>query len=142
MAWQVLVTGKSQSLKPAMAPIEKRCETYNPEEGIFMAHNAERKHYDEPFKQAAVDFLQKSGKTIDEVATELNLSALDLKHWRKKYCAGAIQKSGKASSNVAQLKAENEALRSEVLHLKVQWDILKTTLGVLSTTIGSRENYV
>ncbi len=107
-----------------------------------MAHNAERKQYDEPFKQAAVDFLHKSGKTLDEVATELNLSANDLKNWRKRYSSVHLQKTGKAGSNVAQLKAENEALRSEVLHLKVQWDILKTTLGVLSTTIGSRENYV
>jgi hypothetical protein len=33
---------------------------------------------------------------------------------------------------MAQLRAENEALRNQIVHLQVQWDILKTTLGVLS----------
>jgi transposase-like protein len=102
----------------------------------------QRKHYDEPFKQAAVEFFHKSGKTLDEVAAELGLSPADLRHWKKKYNPPQVQKTGKGLSNVAQLKAENEALRNEVLHLKVQWDILKTTLGILSTTICSRENYV
>jgi transposase-like protein len=108
-----------------------------------MQRNTEqRKQYDEPFKHAAVEFFQKSGKTLDEVAAELGLSAADLRHWKKKYSSSQSQKPGKGLSSVAQLKAENEALRNEVLHLKVQWDILKTTLGILSTTICSRENYV
>lgn len=107
-----------------------------------MERNVEqRKQYDEPFKHAAVEFFQKSGKTLDEVAVELGLSPADLKNWKKKYHPPQIQKTGKGSS-LAQLRAENEALRNEVLHLKVQWDILKTTLGILSTTIGSQENYV
>jgi hypothetical protein len=42
-------------------------------------------------------------------------------------------------TGMAQLKAENEALRNEVMNLQVQWDILKTTLGVLSTTVGPHE---
>jgi len=110
---------------------------------MFMEPNLEQsKHYDEPFKQAAVEFFHKSGKTLDEVAAELGLSVADLRHWKKKYSPSSSPKPGKALSNVAQLKAENAALRNEVLHLKVQWDILKTTLGILSTTIGSRENYV
>jgi hypothetical protein len=40
---------------------------------------------------------------------------------------------------MAQLRAENEALRTQIAHLQVQWDILKTTLGVLSTTVCPRE---
>lgn len=102
----------------------------------------QRRSYDEPFKQAAVDFFHKSGKTLDEVAAELGLSPADLKNWKRKYNPTHVQKTGKGCSNVKQLKAENEALRNEVLQLKVQWDILKTTLGILSTTICSREKYV
>jgi transposase-like protein len=101
----------------------------------------QRKQYDEPFKQAAVDFFQKSGKTLDEVAGELGICAADLRSWKRKYHAPG-HRAGKVSSNVRQLRAENEALRNEVLQLKVQWDILKTTLGILSTTIGTREKYV
>jgi len=101
----------------------------------------QRKQYDEPFKHAAVEFFQKSGKTLDEVAVELGLSPVELKTWKKKYSPPQVPRAGKSAS-LAQLRAENEALRNEVLHLKVQWDILKTTLGILSTTIGSGENYV
>jgi transposase-like protein len=101
----------------------------------------QHKQYDEPFKQAAVDFFQKSGKTLDEVAGELGICSGDLRTWRKKYQPPG-HRTGKASSNVRQLRAENEALRNEVLQLKVQWDILRTTLGILSTTLGTREKYV
>jgi transposase-like protein len=106
-----------------------------------MERNAEQHKYDEPFKHAAVEFFQQSGKTLDEVAAELGISPSDLKSWKKKYGPPPTHKAGKGAS-IAELRAENEALRNEVLHLKVQWDILKTTLGILSTTIGSRENYV
>ena len=42
---------------------------------------------------------------------------------------------------MARLRAENEALRNQIVSLQVQWDVLKTTLGVLSTTVCSRETY-
>jgi transposase len=105
-------------------------------------HTEQRRNYDEPFKQAAVEFFHKSGKTLDEVAAELGLTPAELKSWNKKHNPTPAQKTGKGCSNIKQLKAENEALRNEVLHLKVQWDILKNTLGILSTTISSREKFV
>ena len=40
---------------------------------------------------------------------------------------------------MARLRAENEALRNQVLNLQIQWDMLKTTLGVLSTTVCTRD---
>jgi hypothetical protein len=40
---------------------------------------------------------------------------------------------------MAQLRAENEALRHQIVRLQGQWDILRTTLGVLSTTVCSRK---
>jgi len=44
-----------------------------------------------------------------------------------------------ALSGLARLRAENEALRNQVVSLETQWDLLRTTLGVLSTTVCSRE---
>ncbi|MGP8201870.1 MAG: transposase [Limisphaerales bacterium] len=98
--------------------------------------NDPRKH-DENFKRAAVDYLQKTGSTVEEAAAELGVQATDLRNWNKK--AALKQQPAKNLTGIAQLKAENEALRNEVLHLQVQWDILKTTLGVLSTTVGTHE---
>ncbi len=40
---------------------------------------------------------------------------------------------------MAQLRAENEALRHQITGLQKQWDALKSTLGVLSTTVCSPE---
>ena len=51
----------------------------------------------------------------------------------------ARDKPDKTLRTLAQLRAENEALRSQIVSLQGQWDILKSTLGVLSTTICSSE---
>jgi transposase-like protein len=95
------------------------------------------RQYDESFKRAAVDYLQKTGSTVEDAAAELGVNSNDLRSWNKK--AASKQRPAKNLTGIAQLKAENEALRNEVLHLQVQWDILKTTLGVLSTTVGTHE---
>ena len=99
--------------------------------------NEPRRQPDETFKRAAVDYLQKTGSTVEDAAAELGLNAADLRAWYKK--AASRQRPPKTLTGIAQLKAENEALRNEVLHLQVQWDILKTTLGVLTTTVGNHE---
>jgi len=44
-----------------------------------------------------------------------------------------------ALSGMARLRAENEALRNQVVSLETQWEFLRTTLGV-STTICSRDS--
>jgi len=53
---------------------------------------------------------------------------------------GASGKSVKALGGMAQLRAENEALRTQIVSLETQWDLLKSTLGVLSTTVCTRES--
>jgi len=92
---------------------------------------------DDAFKYAAVDFLHKTGNDEERVAAELGISPEELRAWQKNYAAQA--RPAKTLSGMAQLRAENEALRAEIRQLQVQWDILKTTLGVLSTTVGGRE---
>jgi transposase-like protein len=95
------------------------------------------KRYRENFKQAAAEFVERNGRSVEQSATELGVDPVELRDWTVKL--GSRHKPAKPLSSVAQLRAENEALRNQVLHLQVQWDILKTTLGVLSTTVCSQE---
>jgi transposase-like protein len=98
------------------------------------------KTYEEPFKHAAVQFLRQSGKSVEEVSAELGLSPDQLRSWKKKYPM-ASAKTVKRLDPVGQLQAENQALRQEILQLKVQWDVLKTTLGILSTSVCQKETH-
>ncbi len=52
---------------------------------------------------------------------------------------GGHDKPVKSPGGIAKLRAENKALRHQVVSLQQQWDVLKTTLGVLSTTVSSQE---
>ncbi len=106
-----------------------------------MERNLEqRKQYDEPFKQAAAHFFHHSGRSLEEVSTELGLAAADLRTWKRKYPPPPAQKTAAKPLNpVSQLRAENQALRDEIVHLKVQWEVLKTTLGILSASASPKE---
>ena len=53
----------------------------------------ERKQYDEPFKQAAAHFYHHSGRSLEEVSTELGLSPAELRTWKRKYPSDAPQKT-------------------------------------------------
>jgi transposase-like protein len=99
--------------------------------------NEPRRQFDENYKRAAVEFLQKTGSTVEAAAAELGIPSAELRNWSKK---AAQPRPAKNLTGIAQLKAENDALRNEVLHLQVQWDILKTTLGVLTTTVSSTKS--
>ena len=93
---------------------------------------------EESFKESAVDFLGRQGGNIEAAAAELGVDHADLRAWKRK--AGVRGKPLKSMGAMAQLRAENEALRSQVLSLQGQWDILRSTLGVLSTTVCSHES--
>ncbi len=47
----------------------------------------------------------------------------------------------KTLSGMARLRIENQVLRSQIARLQTQWDSLKTTLGLLSTTVCSHETF-
>lgn len=95
------------------------------------------KRYQETFKHAAADFVERTGHNVEQSAAELGVDPAELGEWTQNLASRP--KSTKALSTMAQLRAENEALRNQILQLQTQWDILKTTLGVLSTTVCSRE---
>jgi transposase-like protein len=97
--------------------------------------NEPRRDFEETYKQAAVEFVNTKGNDVEAAAAELGLNPAELRIWKRKL--GTRSKGVKTLSGMAQLRAENEALRNEIVHLQVQWDILKTTLCVLSTTVCS-----
>jgi transposase-like protein len=99
--------------------------------------NNRPRRYQQNFKQAAADFVERNGRDIEHSATELGVDPVELRDWTRKL--NVRRKPVKPLSGIARLRAENEALRNQVLQLQVQWDILKTTLGVLSTTVCSQE---
>jgi len=89
-----------------------------------------RKTYDPEFKKQAVQLLISSGRPATQVARELGISPWNLRDWRK-----ALQ------PQLAQQPETLEALRlrlaqveRENLQLRQQRDILKKTLGIVSTT--------
>ncbi len=95
------------------------------------------RRYEENFKHAAAEFVQRTGQSVEESAAELGVDPTQLHDWTRKL--DSQRRNGKPLSTMAQLRAENEALRNQVIQLQVQWDILKTTLGVLSTTVCTQE---
>jgi transposase-like protein len=104
---------------------------------IMEDNNNLSERYPENFQLAAADFVERNGRNIERSAEELGVDPAYLRDWTRKLATQP--KPAKALSAMAQLRAENEALRNQILQLQMQWDILKTTLGVLSTTVCTRE---
>jgi transposase-like protein len=95
-----------------------------------------RKKYDEAFKRSAVDLLLNGGKSVKQLAAELGVSTWNLRDWKKRYAPAPITNP----RTPAGLEAENRALRQELVRVKAQRDILKKTLGILSTPGDSALN--
>jgi hypothetical protein len=91
---------------------------------------------DESFKRAAVEFLNRNSK-LEAAAAGLGEASADLPAGKSRNLVR--HKSPKTLSRVARLRAENENLRAQVLSLQMQWDILRVTLGMLSTTVGKQD---
>jgi hypothetical protein len=91
---------------------------------------------DEPCAHAAVEFLNRNGG-MESAASDLETVPADSRSAKKKH--NSRSKPARSLSSMARLRAENEALRNQVLNLQIQWDMLKTTLGVLSTTVCTRD---
>jgi transposase-like protein len=102
----------------------------------MLPKNNHDRQTEEIFKLAAVEFLDMNGSSIEVAAAELGINPNDLRTWKRKLSTDS--RPIKTVGAMAQLRAENEALRNQLIHLQVQWDILKTTLGVLSTAVCTR----
>jgi transposase len=94
------------------------------------------KHYDESFKRSAVDLLLSSGKTLKEIAAELGVSHWNLRDWKRRYAP----KPATPARTAAELEARVLELQKELQRVKIQRDILKKTLGIISTPEDNDSN--
>ena len=89
-----------------------------------------RKTYDLEFKKQAVQLLHSSGQPLAQIARELGVMAWQLRDWKKRLQPQLAQQPETLEAmrlRLAQLEREN-------LQLRHQRDILKKTLGIVSTT--------
>jgi transposase len=84
--------------------------------------------HDEQFKRSAVELFLSSGKAAGVIAQELGIHPWNLKDWKKRY----RPEPAAPRRSVAEVEAENRALREELQRVKNQRDILKKTLGIIS----------
>ncbi len=89
------------------------------------------KRYDETFKRSAVELLLQGGKSIEQIAADLGISTQSLKQWKKQLAA--LPATGPGQRSVQQLEEENRRLKRELHGALRRCDILKKTLGILST---------
>ena len=86
--------------------------------------------HDLEFKQQAVQMLNTSGRPLAQVARELGLPAWQLRDWKKRFGPQLAQQP----ENLEAMRLRVVELERENLHLRQQRDILKKTLGIVSTT--------
>ena len=90
-----------------------------------------RRKFDSNFKREAVTLWQNSGKSAQEIATQLGIRESQLYEWKKALLPPAAQ---------GELQAQNAALRQENALLRQQRDILKKTLGIISEPLKNASN--
>jgi len=89
-----------------------------------------KKIYDVEFKKQAVQLLLSSGRPLAQVARELGVPAWNLRDWKARLQPQLAQQPETLEAlrlRLAQVERENGQLRQ-------QRDILKKTLGIVSTT--------
>ena len=99
-----------------------------PMEPSSSSSKSPKRRHDETFKQAAVELLVNSGKPPKQIAQELGVSIWNLRDWKRRY----LPAPPAPARTLEQVEAENRALREELQRVKIQRDILKKTLGIIS----------
>jgi transposase len=90
-----------------------------------------RRKFDKEFKIQAVKLLLESGKTVEEVATDLGIYYGNLTRWKREYRRDAEE----AFPGMGKLKPEDEELRrlkKENEDLRQEREILKKALAIFS----------
>lgn len=91
------------------------------------------KRYSDSFKSEALTLLQ-SGRSLAQVARELNVSTWTLRQWQKRASAAngrADACPSKADSSTAALLTEVASLRKQLARSELREDILKKALTIL-----------
>ena len=83
-------------------------------------------------QRSVVDHLLSSGKSVRQVAEEFGVNQWTLKEWKRKYGAVARAPDAPLPAIPEAMKQEIEQLRKELARVRLQRDILKKTMGILS----------
>ena len=78
-----------------------------------------RSKFSPEFKQEAVDLVKRSGKSANQIASELGISQTSLSRWLREANANPTEE------NVFATQEELRRLRKEVERLRMERDILK-----------------
>ena len=97
---------------------------------MSMEPKPKRTQHDLEFKKQAVQLLNTSGRPLAQVARELGLPRWQLRDWKKRLQEQLAQEP----ENLEAMRLRLAELERENLHLRQQRDILKKTLGIVSTT--------
>ena len=89
-----------------------------------------RTRHDLEFKKHAVQLLNTSGRPLAQVARELGLPPWQLRDWKNRLQPQLAQQP----ENMETLRRRLAEVERENLHLRQHRDILKKTLGIVSTT--------
>ena len=89
----------------------------------------ERRKYTEEFKREAVELMETGGKTIAEIARDLDINDNNLYRWRRLY---GSQAQTNPHGNGAEMAAELKRLQREVAVLRQERDILKKAMSIVS----------
>ena len=89
-----------------------------------------RKTYDPEFKKQAVQLVITSGRPLTQIARELGVSPWNLRDWR----GGLQPQLAQQPETLEAMRLRLAQLERDNLQLRQQRDILKKTLGIISTT--------
>ncbi len=90
-----------------------------------------RHKYTAEFKTQAVAHVQRRGGDLTRTAAELGVNYWTLRDWLE---AAQRPEPPARPGSVVELEAENRRLKAELERVTEQRDILKKSLGILSTT--------
>ena len=95
------------------------------------------KRYSREFKQEAVRLLMTSGKTARQLGRELGVTSMSLANWREQAIANGDHPEQAKPDGVrihySVLKLENARLKKELETVRQEREILKKSLGILSS---------
>ena len=90
------------------------------------------KKYTEEFKRSVIDHWRSSGKSAVQVAQEFGVNIWNLRDWKRQYGAEARPVDGPIPQSPEAMVREIQELRKELARVRMQRDILKKSMGILS----------